>query len=218
MKKRLLENFGLKVTAVIMAIILWFFVISKGQSEISIDVPVEMKNIPQGLENVNHGTKTVSVSLKGQERLLRNMKSSDVRVPVDLSKAKKGKGIYYINREDVKHPPSISIAGITPSSVSVMLEETLTKTVPVHTVTAGSPKEGFAVSSVGVLPKELAIEGVRTETGKVKFLRTEPVDISDADKTFTQTVRIDMAGRNIRIDMQEVNVKVVIIKKSSKSK
>ena len=41
MRKRLLENFGLKVTAVIMAIILWFFVISKGQSEISLDIPME---------------------------------------------------------------------------------------------------------------------------------------------------------------------------------
>ena len=75
---------------------------------------------------------------------------------------------------------------------------------------AGSPREGFIVSSVEILPKDAAIEGVRTETGKVKFLRTEPVDIADADKTFTQTVRIDMAGRNIRTDMQEVSVKVVI--------
>ncbi|MDI6745172.1 MAG: CdaR family protein, partial [Thermodesulfovibrionales bacterium] len=84
MKRRLLENFGLKVTAVIMAIILWFFVISKGQSEISFDVPVELKNIPPGLESVKYGTKNVSVSLKGQDRLLRNIKPSDVRVHVDL--------------------------------------------------------------------------------------------------------------------------------------
>jgi len=66
------------------------------------------------------------------------------------------------------------------------------------------------VSSVEVLPKDLTIEGVRTEVSRIKFLRTEPVDISDADKTFTQTARIDMAGRNIRTDVQEVSVKVVI--------
>ncbi|HBG92020.1 MAG: hypothetical protein A3J81_03265 [Nitrospirae bacterium RIFOXYB2_FULL_43_5] len=215
MRGRLLENFGLKVTAVIMAIILWFFVISKGQSEISINVPMELKNIPQGLESIKHGVKSVNVSLKGQDRILRNMKPSDVRVHVDLSKAKKGKGIYYINKDDVEIPPTINIIGITPSSVWIVLEETIIKTVPVHAIRAGSPKEGFVVSSVEVLPKELAIEGVRTETGKVKFLRTEPVDISDADKTFTQTVRIDTAGRDIRTDMQEVSVKVVI-KKSSK--
>ena len=91
MRRRLLENFGLKVTAVVMAIILWFFVISKGQSEISIDVPMELKNIPQGLESIKQGVKSVNVSLKGQDRILRNMKPSDVRVHVDLSKAKKGR-------------------------------------------------------------------------------------------------------------------------------
>ena len=48
MKRRLLENFGLKVTAVIMAIILWFFVISKGQSEISLDIPMELKKCAAG--------------------------------------------------------------------------------------------------------------------------------------------------------------------------
>ncbi|MCX5717149.1 MAG: CdaR family protein [Nitrospirae bacterium] len=213
MRRRLLENFGLKVTAVVMAIILWFFVISKGQSEISIDVPMELKNIPQGFESIKQGVKSVNVSLKGQDRILRNMKPSDVRVHVDLSKAKKGKGIYYINKEDIKLPPTINITGITPSSVWIVLEKTIIKTVSVSAIMAGSPKEGFVVSSVEVLPKDVAIEGVRTETGKVKFLSTEPVDISDTDKTFTQTVRIDMAGRNIRTAIQEVSVKVVIRRK-----
>ncbi|MDO8746064.1 MAG: CdaR family protein [Thermodesulfovibrionales bacterium] len=210
MRRRLLENFGLKVTAVVMAIILWFFVISKGQSEISIDVPMELKNMPQGLESIKQGVKSVNVSLKGQDRILRNMKPSDVRVHIDLSRAKKGKGIYYINKDDVRIPPTINITGITPSSVWIVLEETIIKTVPVNAITAGSPKEGFVTSSVEVSPKDVAIEGVRTETGKVKFLRTEPVDISEADKTFTQIVRIDTVGRNIRTDMHEVSVRVVI--------
>ena len=213
MRRRLLENFGLKVTALVMAIILWFFVVSRGQSEISIDVPVELKNIPQGLESIKQGVKSVNVSLKGQDRILRNMKPSDVRVHVDLSKAKKGKGIYYINKDDVKLSPTINITGITPSSVWIVLEKTIIKTVPVSAIMAGSPRKGFVVSSVEVLTKDVAIEGVRTEIDKVKFLSTEPVDVSDADKTFTQTVRIDMAGRNIRTDMQEVRVKVVIRRK-----
>lgn len=210
MRRRLLENFGLKVTAVVMAIILWFFVISKGQSEISLDVPMELKNIPQGLESIKQAVKSVNVSLKGQDRILRNMKPSDVRVHIDLSRAKKGKGIYYINKDDVRIPPTINITGITPSSAWIVLEETIIKTVPVNAITVGSPKEGFVTSSVEVSPKDVAIEGVRTETGKVKFLRTEPVDISEADKTFTQIVRIDTAGRNIRTDMHEVSVRVVI--------
>jgi len=210
MKKIILGNFRLKATAVVMAMILWFFVVSKGQSEISIEVPIELKNIPRTLESVKQGIKSVSVTIKGQERLLRNMKPSDIRVQVDLGKAKKGKGIYYINKDDVKLPVSMSITSITPSSVTIELEETVSKIVPVNAVISGSPKEGFTISSVEVSPKDISIEGVKTEIRNVKFLKAEPVDVSDAEKTFSQAARIDLAGRNIRTDVQEVNVKVVI--------
>ena len=100
MKKIFLENLGLKIAAVLLSIVLWLFVTSRGQSEISIDVPLEFKNIPSGLEMVNHSTKTISLSIKGQERLIKNIKPSDIMVSVDLSKARKGEGIYSAGSRD----------------------------------------------------------------------------------------------------------------------
>ncbi len=47
---------------------------------------------------VNHTAKMVSLTIKGQERLIRNIKPSDIRVYVDISKAKKGESIYYLNQ------------------------------------------------------------------------------------------------------------------------
>lgn len=212
MRKLLLENMGMKIAAVIMAIILWFFVTSRGQSEVSMEIPVELKNTPGGLESAKQGIKTVSVSIKGQERLLRNMKASDLRVYVDLSKAKKGRGTYYINSEDVRLPSTMTVTSLNPSSVMVVLEETVIKTVPVQAVVVGSPKRGFFVSSVEVNPKEMTIEGARSEAGRIKSVRTEPVDITDMDETSVQEMRVDLAGRNIRTEVQEVSVKVVIKK------
>ena len=177
MRKLLLENMGMKVAAVVMAITLWFFVTSRGQSEVLMDVPIELKNIPSGFESVRQGIKTVSVSIKGQERLLRNMKPAAVRVHVDLSKAKKGKGTYYINNEDVKLPSTMTVTNISPSSVIVALEETVIRTAPVQAVVLGTPKRIF-VGSVEVNPREMTIEGARSEVSRIKSLRTEPVDIT----------------------------------------
>ncbi|MFA4911230.1 MAG: CdaR family protein [Desulfobacteria bacterium] len=212
MRKLLLENMGMKIAAVVMAIILWFFVTSRGQSEVSMDVPVELKNIPGGFESVRQGIKTVSVSIKGQERLLRNMKIAAVRVHVDLSKAKKGEGTYYINNEDVKLPSTMTVTNISPSSVMVALEETVIRTALVEAVLVGTPKKGFFVGSVEVNPREMTIEGARSEVSRRKSLRTEPVDITDLDETSVQEVRLDLGGRNIRTEVQEVNVKIVIKK------
>ena len=207
MKKFFIENLGLKIAAILLSIVLWFFVTSRGQSEISIDVPLELKNMPQGLELVNHGTKTVNLNIKGQERFIKNVSASNVRVSLDLSKAKRGEGTYYINREDIKLPRSITVTNINPPSVRVTTEETVSKTVKVVPVIVGEPQKGFYLKSAEVLPETIVIEGVRSEIAKVSALKTEPLDITGFSETVTQDLRIDITGRNIRTKIPDVRVK-----------
>ena len=210
MKKIFLENLGLKIAAVLLSIVLWLFVTSRGQSEISIDVALEFKNIPSGLEMVNHSMKTISLSIKGQERLIKNIKPSDIMVSVDLSKARKGEGIYYINREDIKLPHAITVTNINPSSVKVMTEETVSKTVKVSPVITGEPERGFYIKSVDVVPQYVVIEGTRSEIIKVGNIKTEPLDITGFNESFSQDLKLDLTGRNIRSKINNVIVKVVI--------
>ena len=94
MKKLLTENIGLKISAVLISVFLWFFVTSRGQSEIAFDIPLEFKNIPADIGIVNASVKTVSVTVRGHERPMKNLKVSDVKVYVDLGKAKKGDGSF----------------------------------------------------------------------------------------------------------------------------
>ena len=63
MKKLFFENLGLKIASVLLAIVMWIFVTSRGQSEMSIDVPLEFKNIPAGIELVSYNVKTVSLNI-----------------------------------------------------------------------------------------------------------------------------------------------------------
>ncbi len=210
MKKFLVENLGLKIAAILLSIVLWFFVTSRGQSEISIDVPLELKNMPQGLELVNHMTKTVNLNIKGQERFIKNVSASNVRVSLDLSKAKRGEGTYYINREDIKLPRSITVTNINPPSVKVTTEETVSKAVKVVPVIIGEPQKGFYLKSAGVLPDTIVIEGVRSEIAKVSVLKTEPLDITGFNETVAQNLRIDTTGKNIRTQIPDVRVSVEI--------
>jgi YbbR domain-containing protein len=210
MRNILFENLGFKIVSVLLAVMLWFFVTSRGQSEMSIDVPLEYKNIPAGLEIVNHSMKTVTLNIKGQERFMKNIKLSDIRVPLDLGKAKKGEGIYYIDRNDIRLPRSISIMNINPSSVRVTTEETLTKTVKVLPLLTGEPSKGFYMKSVEVSPQSVVIEGVRSEIMKTGSIKTEPLDISGYSETTTQNLKLDLWGRSIRSRTNNVDVKVVI--------
>jgi len=210
MKKLFFENLGLKIASVLLAIVLWIFVTSRGQSEMSIDVPPEFKNIPEGIELVSYNVKTVSLNIKGQERFIKNIKPSDIRISLDLGKAKKGEGIYYIAREDVKLPRSITVTNITPTSVKAITEETMSKTVKVVPVLTGEIARGYYVKSVEAAPQYILIEGIRSEVVKIGTLKTEPFDITGFNESIDQELKLDLTGKNIRAKLNEVNVKIVI--------
>jgi YbbR domain-containing protein len=210
MRKLFFDNLGLKIAAVLLSIVLWIFVTSRGQSEMSIDAPLEFKNIPSGFEMVNHSANTVSLSIKGQERLIKNIKPSDIRVLVDLSKAKRGEGIYYINREDIKLPHAITITSVDPASVKVVTEETVSKTVRVVPVITGEPEKGFYLKSVEPVPQYVVIEGTRSEVLKINTIKTEPLDITGYNESLSQDMKIDLTGKNIRSKVNEVTVKVIV--------
>ncbi len=211
MKKFFLDNLGLKIAAFLLSVVLWVFVTSRGQSEMSLDVPLEFKNVPSGLELVNRNIKTVSVIIKGQERFIKNVRPSDVRVSLDMSKAKKGEGVYYIHRDDVVLPHALTVTDITPSSVKVSIEETATKTVRVVALVTGEPEKGYRIKSVEVVPQTVLIEGIRSEVSRIKTVRTEPLDVTGLSETFTQDLKLDL-GKNVRSKVGEVTTTVTIVR------
>lgn len=210
MKKLFTENLGLKIASVFLSIVLWIFVISRGQTEMSIDASLEFKNVPSGLELVNHSAKTISLNIKGQERLIKSVKSSDIRVSIDLSKAKKGETVYYINREDIKLPHAITVTNINPSSIKIITEETVSKTVKVLPVIIGEPERGYYIKSIDVMPQYVVIEGIRSEVIKIGTIKTEPLDITGFNESFTQEVKLDLAGKNIRTKTSDIDIKIAI--------
>ncbi|GBE00535.1 YbbR-like protein [bacterium BMS3Abin07] len=204
------RNVFLKIASIVIATALWFFVNSKGVSEITIAVPLEIKNLPEGYEIVTRKTNEVNLGLRGHERLIKSIKVQDIRVYLDLSKMKKGWGTYYINRDNIKVPPSLTVTKIDPSVVKIKIEKTEEKSVSVSAVIEGVPKKGYRVVSVTTDPAYLSIEGPKSIVTRMRYVKTEPVDVSGRSKTFRQTLNIVTNGENIRVAKNEVTVIVSI--------
>lgn len=213
MRKLLTENITLKISAVLISVFLWFFVTSRGQSEINFEVPLEYKNIPADMGIVNGGVKNVTVTVRGHERIMKNLKASDVRVYVDLGKAKKGEETFYLKADDVKLPYALSATNVVPSSVRIKLDETVSKSVHVMPVLIGEPESSFLVSSIKVEPKSVALKGLKSEVRKLSVVKTDALDITDLNKTFTQEVDIDTGGANVSSEPATVKVTIKIAEK-----
>ncbi|NTU43743.1 MAG: hypothetical protein HGA78_12000, partial [Nitrospirales bacterium] len=208
-RKIIFGNMGLKALAVVISLSLWFYVTYRGQSDMVIDAPIELKNIPKGLELVKQNVKKVSVYVSGNERFLKAIKPMDAKVSLDLSRVKKGDATCFVDKSSISLPPPIKVLRIEPSSVKLTLDETITKVVPVQSVVVGTPQRGFRVRSLHLAPSTVLLEGPREEVEKISVLRTEPVDISGRSSGLTQTVRVNMR-EGLRAKVSEVSVKIVI--------
>src|SRR5208282_887738 len=210
MKKILFSNLGIKVLSVVLAISMWIFVTYRGQSEMAVDVPIGFKNVPKGLELLRESAKVATLNLRGHERLLKSLKPMDINVFVDLSNAKRGETTFYLDKNAVVVPGTVDILRVEPTSVRVVLDESMVKTLPVKASIIGAPEKGFRIASADVKPSVVTVEGARTELERIAVLRTEAVDVSGFDSDINETVRLNINGRNIRTRTPEVAVSITI--------
>lgn len=213
LRRLLLENIALKAAAVVLAIILWFFVVSRGQTEMSLTVPVEYSGIPAGLEIASREVKSANIVVRTHESLSRNIRQEMVRVFVDVSKAKKGEGVFPIRNDDVKLPYGASVVKIEPATVKVVFEETVSKTVAIVPDITGSPESGYYVKSVEVRPKEMVVQGAKSAVRKVGAVKTEPIDITGLTEDFRQEVGLKLQEGSLRSKTDKADVHIRIVRR-----
>lgn len=207
------KNLWLKVSAVTLAAALWLFVMSRGRSEISVHAPIEFENVPSGMGIVRATTTAeTTLSIRGHERFLRNLSPESIRVALDLKGISAGRHTRNIKVRDVKLPPLIKLQGIRPSTVKVVVERLVKKTVPVEAAVTGTPRRG-RVLSVEVQPKEITLEGVRAELRNIRSVGAEAVDVSTAERTFSREVALESLEVGAVTNVHFVNVRVVIEEK-----
>lgn len=210
MKKFFTENTELKLITLVLSLILWFIVTLRGQTEVIMELPIEYKNIPKSVEITKSSAKFVSVSIKGQERIVKNLLPKDINVFVDLSKVKQGETMFYFTKENIKLPPSLTLAKFNPSNVIVQTEEVFTMLLPIKPMLKGTPRKGFIVDEIIVTPEEISATGSRQALNKLEYIETEPVNVKDADASFEKTVRLVLRDRSLIYQNDVVKVKITI--------
>ena len=113
------KNLWIKVASVVLALAMWLFVISRGQTEVSMEVPLVLENVPVGLRITESMTQTVVLSIRGHERFVESLRPEDVRVSLDMSGLRKGRNRFVLDHDNVDLPAPLMVLSIVPSSVSI---------------------------------------------------------------------------------------------------
>jgi YbbR domain-containing protein len=205
----LFGNFGYKLLAAGVALLLWGVSHGTKPVERGFDVPTALQGVPEGLVVTDQSTDAVNIRVKGSQAALRSLSVADVEYVIDLSGAKPGVTRHEVDAESVKLPRGAQIVSRSPSSIDFELEPRGTRAVKVRADLAGEPAPGFVVSSVEVEPLRVRITGARREVLRLSEVVTETIDVAGADESLEREVRPLLAGPHVRFE-EESPIKVRI--------
>lgn len=177
----LLENWNLKVLALLLAVILWNVVRGDPGGERVITVPLEVR-IPRNMEITSERPGTVDVIVRGT---FTNAFWFGQQIPaciVDLYDSEEGEQIVALSPDNVRLPrgSGLDVIAVRPARISFMLEATISKEVPIR-VPIKSVPSGMEVYYYSTLPETILITGPRSHVEPVREVFTETVTLNDAE-------------------------------------
>jgi YbbR domain-containing protein len=175
-----LRNWGLKLFSFLMALLLWLTLIPEDKmfAPITVEVPLELYNIPPHMELVEKVQPTIRVTIIAPNRLIPQISAANVHAVLDLSKASVDQKQYPLNRNMVSIPAGAEIRGIYPMQVDIELERAKEIVMPIEANIIGELQEGLLLKLVEVIPAEVLVRGPESKVLDTAKVRTTPVDIS----------------------------------------
>ena len=207
----LTKNLGLKLLALAFSTALWFLVVGEKVSEMGLLVPLRFKGIPQDMVVTKSSPEDVEVIVAGPKMFINNLSPSEIKLAIDLSKAKEGINKYRIFPQDVKAPSGVDVVRVRPQTVYIELERLVTVSLPVKARLEGSPPSGVHMVAVTVEPEVVQVTGLKKDIEKLKEVYTIGIDVSKIAVTTSLPVMIEPGGaaiREVKPDIVVVHIKV----------
>lgn len=201
------KNLGLKLLALGIAVVMWWLVAGESKIQVGFIIPLEIRNVPQGMAIANKVQRDVEVRLTGPPSLLGNLPPSEVSAAVDLSDARPGRMSVPLDPVSVRVPPGIKVQRVYPSVIDVDLQRLERRELPVEVRLP--PQLRKKIRQVEVVPAKLPVEALASDFDSLHRLQTEEV-VPDVDSgIFTSTARVEVREGHARIvGTQSVRVTV----------
>jgi YbbR domain-containing protein len=195
----LTQNLPLKLVSLALATVLWFVIAGEKTSEMGLSVPVELKNFPKDLELTGDAVNAVEVRLRASPSIIQSLGPQEVSAHVDLTGVVEGEHIVNLTADSIRIPFGVKVVRINPSTLTLNLERTVQKVVPVRARLLGRPAPGYEVAEVTINPPEVRVAGPKSRIQEVEGAFTEPVSVEAAQATVVDTVNLGVEDPLLRI-------------------
>jgi YbbR domain-containing protein len=205
------ENWGIKILSLGLSLTLWFYVTSTGKTELTLSIPIELRNIPAGMVVVGDVAGSLDVRMQGQERVLREgIINKKVFAVLDLAMTREGENVIRLSPDDINRPGGAIVTHLSQSAVKVKLEPLVRKSLRLKPILRGVPASGYRLTSTTVTPSRIMLEGPASVMKMLRTIETMPIDIQQANQSVTVEPRIDYQGKPVKLIEKNIAVRVTI--------
>ena len=194
------RHLGLKVLAIALATLLWLTVAGEHVVERSLRVPLEFRNMPPQLEITGDPPDNVDVRLRGSSAVLGRLDPGEVVAVVDLTGGRPGSRLFHLRNDEVRAPFGVEVAQVLPSTVSLELEKSATRMLPVVPAVLGEPAPGFVVGRRTAEPATVKVIGPESHVRRLAEATTEPVNIAGSRERVRDVVTVGVTDAAVRLD------------------
>jgi YbbR domain-containing protein len=174
------HNIGLKVVSLLLAIGLWLVVARDPIAEVEMKVPIEFHNLPDNLEIDSASFTEAQIRVRGPERIIHRLQTTDVRAEIDLAHVGPGERTFDLTGRQVRVPQDLEVVQIIPGQFHLSFDNRETRTVDIRPRVTGNFASGMRVKQVIADPPSVMITGPRRRVDAVEDAITDPVDVSGA--------------------------------------
>jgi diadenylate cyclase len=178
LKRVFVQNFGLKLISLLLAAGLWLVVARDPVAEVELRVPIEFHNVPEKLEIDSASFTEAQVRVRGPGRLIRRLRSTDVRAEIDLSDVRPGSRTFDLTSRNISVPQNFEVVQIVPGQFQLSFDNRTRRSVEVRPRVTGNFAQGKRIAQVVAEPASIMISGPNRRVEAVESATTDPVDAS----------------------------------------
>jgi len=191
LKGRLLRSRGdgkewlLRAVSLCLGVFLWFFVVGEDQVDLTLQVDLEVVNLPSSLVIANQFKKQLEVTIRGPRSLIQELRSRHITRPVDLSGAGPGTVVVQNDADSIPLPRGITVLQVQPTNITLQLDELVQRTLPIVAVFQGQVAPGYQLARTTLIPDQIKVSGPKAILESAKVIETRPILLDGLDKSAT---------------------------------
>lgn len=208
-----LDNAGLKLSSLILALLLWIALNGEPHSESEVSFEIHPQYLmPPHLELVDNPTESVYVRLRSTSNLVNKLDPSNISVSINLASAEPGERVYSITPSDIARPPGVRVTHITPSAVRLNLQPTMSKKVEIDPRIVGQVDDGYQLQSVTSRPDRAVVEGTKERVAAMTRVTTDSIDVTGRSTSFVARVYLDAEDGAVRFpEGRSIEVEIAVV-------